>query len=51
MLWKDLDIGGKEGEAIYAQPKVVEVHEKMQWYKAEYGYIPNRLLYIPISAN
>jgi hypothetical protein len=25
ILWDDLDIGGKEGEEIYASPKVVEV--------------------------
>lgn len=29
ILWEDLDIGGKEGEASYVSPKVVEIHEKM----------------------
>jgi hypothetical protein len=32
ILWDDLDIGGKEGEAVYASPKVVEIHDKMTAY-------------------
>jgi hypothetical protein len=32
ILWEDLDIGGKEGDAIYASPKVVEISDKMNFY-------------------
>ena len=49
VLWKDLDIGGKDGESIFAEPKVVEVHDKMNWYQQEYNCTPTRLLYEPID--
>ena len=29
ILWEDLDIGNKDNEAVYASPKVVEIHERM----------------------
>lgn len=51
ILWDDLDIGGKEGEAVYASPKVVEIHEKMTAYQQEWGYKPTKMVYEPITEN
>ena len=50
ILWEELDIGGKEGEAIYASPKVVEIHEKMQTYQQDWGYKPTKLVYESIDS-
>jgi len=49
ILWDDLDIGGKEGEAVYAPPKVVEIHDKMTAYQQEWGYKPTKMVYEPIT--
>lgn len=51
ILWDDLDIGGKEGEAVYASPKVVEIHDKMTAYQQEWGYKPTKMVYEPINEN
>lgn len=51
ILWDDLDIGGKEGEAVYTSPKVVEIHEKMTTYQQEWGYKPTKMVYEPITEN
>ena len=51
ILWDDLDLctSGKEGEDVYASPKVVEVSEKMNDYVAEMGYKPTKMIFEPIS--
>lgn len=51
VLWDALDLNksGKEGEDIYASPKVVEVSEKMNSYKADLGRVPTKFIYEPIT--
>lgn len=51
ILWDDLDFNkaGKEGEDIYASPKVVEVSDKMNGYMSELGYKPTKFIYEPIT--
>ena len=36
---------GKDGEDIYASPKVVEVSDKMNEYVVELGYKPQKFIY------
>lgn len=47
ILWDDLDMNksGKDGEDIYASPKVVEVSDKMNSYIVELGYKPVKFIY------
>lgn len=51
ILWDDLDMnkGGKDGEDIFASPKVVEVSEKMISYTQELGYKPTKYIFEPIT--
>jgi hypothetical protein len=46
-LWDELDMNksGKDGEEIYASPKVVEVSELMNTYIEELGYKPIKYIY------
>ena len=39
----------KEGEAIYASPKVVEIHDKMSRYQQDWGYKPTKMPYEPVD--
>jgi hypothetical protein len=50
ILFDDLAVNndGKEGEDIYASPKVVEIYDKINSYVAEYGYKPTRYIYEPV---
>ena len=47
IMWKDLDMNksGKDGEDIYASPKVVEVNELMNNYLENLGYTPKELIF------
>jgi len=53
MLFEDLSVNndGKEGEDIYASPKVVNIHDKINNYVADLGYKPPRLIYEPITVH
>lgn len=47
IMWEDLDMtkNVKEGEEIYATPKVVEVKEKMNNYELDLGYKPMKMIF------
>ena len=53
MLFDDLSVNndGKEGEEIYASPKVVEINNKIAEYVEQYRFKPPRLIYEPITAS
>ena len=41
--------GGKDGEDIFASPKVVEVSDRMIAYQQELGYKPTKFIFEPIT--
>lgn len=51
ILFDDLSVNndGKEGEDIYASPKVVEINDRINRYVEEFRYKPPRLIYEPIE--
>lgn len=50
ILFDDLSVNndGKEGEDIYASPKVVEINDKINSYVEEFRYKPPKLIYEPV---
>jgi len=53
ILFEDLSVSHdvKEGEEIYASPKIVEINKKINSYQEEFGYKPVRLIYEPITVS
>lgn len=51
MLFDDLSVNndGKDGEEIYASPKVVHIHNLINKYVEELNYKPPKLIYEPIT--
>jgi len=52
ILFDDLSVNndGKDGEEIYASPKVVEIHAKINNYVEELRYKPPKLIYEPVTS-
>jgi hypothetical protein len=53
MLFDDLSVNndGKEGEEIYASPKVVEINNQILDYVERFRYKPPRLIYEPVTVS
>ena len=51
MLFEDLSVNtdGKDGEEIYASPKVVNIHALINKYQEQLSYKPPRMIYTPIT--
>jgi hypothetical protein len=53
MLFDDLSVNndGKEGEEIYASPKVVEINNQILEYVERFRYKPPKLIYEPVTVS